>query len=483
MLKVRNPLLSTSRTLFPFALLGLLLSLGACTVGPDYRTPTASLPDRIAPLTGIPSASTSLVDSQWWAAFQDPLLDQLQSAATTNNLDLVRASARLREARALWNEARFDYAPTITAEAQYLNTQSSVAAAPPTLSRDQRHIELYRGGFDATWELDLFGRVRRNVEATRATVEAVSATRDDVLISVRAEVAANYVALRGLQAQLAAARDSAANQAASLKLAETLRDGGRGTQLDVARAESQLNGTLATIPPFEAAIDRTIHRLGVLAGQPPRHFFNQLSPAQVVPIVPSLPIPPEPAELLRRRPDIRAAEQSLAADTARIGVQVADLFPRVTVQGRIGLEASRLSGLDNSGTDVWGFGPTISWAAFDLGRVRQRIRAANARAEGTLATYQQTVLLALEETENALRTYERQVQRLALLGKAVSAASEAATLARQRYEDGVADFLAVLDAERVQLLQQVELAGAQANAATAAIAIYKTFGGGWAIPD
>ncbi len=463
--------------------LAFLLLLGACAVGPDYRPPTPVVPDRITPLDGVPSAESSLVQSNWWAAFHDPVLDQLQTVAATNNLDLARASARLREARALWNESRFDFVPTVTASAQYQNTQSSVAASPPNFSREQRHIELYRAGFDATWELDLFGRVRRSVEATHATVEAVQATHDDILISLRAEVAANYVVLRGLQAQLDAARDSATNQAASLHLAKTLRDGGRGTQLDVARAESLWNGTLATIPPLEAAIDRTIHRLGILAGQLPRHFLDILTPHQPVPTVPDLPIPPSPGDLLRRRPDIRAAERSLAADTARIGVDVADLFPRVTFQGRIGLEANRFSGFDNGGTDAYGFGPHISWAALDIGRVRQRIRASNARAEASLATYQQTVLLALEETENALRTYERQVVRFVLLGKAVSSASEAAHLARQRYEDGVADYLAVLDAERVLLLQEVELAAAQANAASSAITIYKAFGGGWIIPE
>lgn len=469
----RTPTLTTLNAALVLALATLA---AACSVGPSYVTPSPRFLNNPSPSTNTPP-----VDASWWAAFNDPILNQLQDTAATNNLDLAAASNRLLEARALWNEARFDFLPTVTSEAHYQNNQPSLYASPFTLSRGRRHMELYRAGFDATWELDVFGRVRRTVQAARATVQSVTASRDDLLVSVRAELAANYVHLRGLQTQLGAARESATNQAATLQLAEQLLSGGRGTQLDVARARSQLNGTLAAIPPLEAALDRSIHRIGVLCGHPPRTFAPLLESPAPVPTVPILPDPPQPHELLRRRPDIRAAEQSLAAATARIGIAVADLFPRITFQGRLGLEANRLSGFERSGTDSFGFGPSISWAAFDLGRVRQSIRAADARAQSTLAVYEQTVLLALEETENALRTYSRAAQHQTFLSHAATAADEAARLARQRYEDGVADYLAVLDAERVLLSQRVELARAQAETTASAIAIYKSFGGGWSL--
>lgn len=475
--------MSLPHPLRALALLVLSAFLGACSVGPDYHPPKSRFPDGPAEPSPTPSAPPrTAVEAAWWSTFQDPILDRLQETAATNNLELSRASARVREARFLWNEARFDFVPAVTANAQYQNTQSSAGATVFPLSRDQRHMELYRAGFDATWELDLFGRVRRSVEAARATVESVQASRDDILVSVRAELAISYVDLRGLQTQVLAAHESATNQTGSLRLAEALLEGGRGTQLDVARARSQLNGTLAAIPPLEAAVDRAMHRIGVLCGLPPRSFVDLLAPAAPVPTTPSLPDPLAPSELLRRRPDIRAAERALAAATARVGVAVADLFPRITFQGRIGIEANRLSGFDDGGTGTWGFGPHLSWAALDLGRVRQVVRAEGARAEASLATYEETVLLALEETENALRTFTRNARRQALLEQAAAAATEAAGLARQRYEDGVADFLAVLDAERVLLTQRVELARAQAGTTASAVAIYKAFGGGWTTP-
>lgn len=465
--------------------LALIPILAGCLVGPTYRTPPATnLPPHLGSkaATSTPTTPTNtppVLDAEWWRAFHDPLLDQLQSQASTNNLDLRRAEARLREARALWNEARFDLAPTVRANASYENVQASVATSPANASRENRHNEVYRAGFDATWELDLFGRVRRNVEATRATVAAVEAVRDDVLVSVRAEVAANYLTLRGLQNQLEVTRANATNQAANLKLVETLRDGGRATQLDVARASAQLNATLAASPPFEASIDRAIHHLGVLCGRPPRDLADSLHPHTPIPTITGDITPPDPAELLRRRPDIRAAERNLAAATARIGVEVADLFPRVTVNGRVAMEASRLGRFDDGGTDAWGFGPRISWAGFDIGRVRQRVKAASAKADGALTEYERTVLLALEETENALVNLDRQARRLALLRAANGDALQATTLARQRYEDGITDFLTVLDAERVLLVQSLEVSAAEANVGLATVGLYKALGGGW----
>jgi len=447
--------------------------LAGCAVGPDYRGPATPSPAAFANASGIATTNAEF-NATWWRSFNDPLLDRLVEQASTNNYDLRRAEARLHEARALWKEARFDYAPTVHAGAGYEKSQLSKDAA----GTKDRSSELYRAGFDATWELDLWGAVRRNVEAARATVGAVEASVDDVLVTVQAEVAANYIELRGTQAQLEVATRNATNQAQTMNLAIALRDGGQGTQLDVARARSLLNETLASIPSIETAVQRATYRLSVLCGLPPTALSDELSNHSVFPKPPTELALGEPGELLRNRPDIRAAERSLAAATARIGVEVADLFPRVTLNGAIGLQASSLAGLTSPGADTYFFGPRISWAALDLGRVRQRIKAADARTEQALAIYEQTVLLALEEAENSLVALSRVRQRVAYLTEAERAAAEATDLARQRYRDGIADYLSVLDAERTLLNLQEQLVTARALSNTRLVAVFKAFAAG-----
>lgn len=453
-------------TLFAVTLVG-------CAVGPDYRRPATPTPTTFA--NGISDTNTPIA-TNWWHNFNDPTLERLISLASTNNHDLRLAQARLQEARALWTAARFDYAPTVISDNYYQNTQASIATQPG-VGRQGRTMELYRVGFDATWELDLWGKTRRNVEAARATVAAVAASRDDILVSVRAEVAANYLELRGAQAQLEVAHRNSTNQADTVKLAEALRDGGQGTQLDVARARSLMNETLATIPPLETAQEQAIYRLSVLCGQPPVTLRPELIIAQPLPMGPNDVAIEDPASLLRRRPDIRAAERSLAATTADIGVAVADLFPALTVVGSIGLQANHPGDLGKAGTTQWGIGPHLTWAAFDIGRVRQRIKAADARAQGSLAIYEKTVLLALEETENSLVAFGRGRQRLAFLQESERAAQEAVDLARQRYRDGVTDFLSVLDAERTLLSLQEQVVLNQTRTATSLVAVYKALGG------
>ena len=451
-----------------------LLTFAGCAVGPNYREPKAPAP---AAFSNAISSAPGEIETNWWHGFNDAMLERLVTLASTNNHDLRLAQARLHEARALWTAARFDFAPTIHSDNYYNNSQASIATQPGK-SRRERSLELYRVGFDATWELDLWGRVRRSIEAARATVEAVAASRDDVLVSVRAEVAVNYLELRGIQALLSVARRNATNQSDIVKLAEALRDGGQGTQLDVARARSLMNTTLATIPPLESAQEQAIHRLSVLCGQQPTALRGELILPQPLPVNVMDVVIGNPTELLRRRPDVRAAERSLAAATANIGVEVGDLFPALTFVGSVGLQANHIGDLGKGGTAAWGFGPHLTWAAFDLGRVRQQIRAANARAEGSLTIYEKTVLLALEETENSLVTFGRERQRLGFLREAERAAAEAVELARQRYRDGVADFLSVLDAERTLLDLQEQLVQSETRTATSLVAVYKSLGGG-----
>jgi outer membrane protein, multidrug efflux system len=301
------------------------------------------------------------------------------------------------------------------------------------------------------------------------------------LITLISEVAGNYFELRGQQNQLAVAQRNADNQQETLDLTVSKLKAGRATELDTSRARAQLNATLAAVPAIEAAIQRSIHRLSVLAGQQPMALQTRLAAAAPIPALPTLVNIGNPADLLRRRPDIRAAEWSLAAATARIGVATAALFPRVFFNGNIGLAANNLGSFGQPGNETYSFGPQITWAALDLGHVSARIRAARASADAQLAAYERTVLIALEETEDALVDYGREQVRRDYLRESARSAAEAMTLAQQRYSGGVSDFLPVLDAERTQLDIQAQLAQSEMRTATSLVAVYKALGGGWEI--
>ncbi len=455
-----------------------LLNLAACMVGPDYKQPQMRVSQKFAN-EYEKGLSTGEVETSWWRGFNDERLNRLIDLAIADNHDLRIATARLRQSRALRLETQFDLFPTVTSQASY--TRERLSEAQVQEEGFDRDIDLFNAGFDATWELDFFGRVRRSIEAAIAEVEASEAVRRDVIVSLLAEVARNYFELRGAQNQLEVARRNAENQKQTLELTIALLEGGRGTELDTSRARAQLNSTLATIPPLETAIKRAIYRLSVLVGQEPTALEAELSEPGNLPSLPKLVAVGTPEALLRRRPDIRFAERTLAAETARIGIATADLFPRITFTGSIALEAESFSGLGDSGSGTFFLLPRIFWAAFDLGRVRARIKAADASAEAALAQYEQTVLLALEETENALVDFGRQQVRQDLLRQSAEASEKAVELAQLRYRYGVADFLTVLDAERTLLEAQDQLAQSETSTATALVAVYKALGGGWEI--
>ena len=454
----------------------LVLLPTGCAVGPNYKPPQTVVSASFANNpTNVASADDAAL-ATWWRGFNDTRLDGLVERAIAHNHDLRIATANVKEARALRRLTTFDLAPTVQANAGYENGLLSKAALPGA-TRGARESELYDASFDATWELDLFGRVRRSVQAANAQLGSADATRLDVLVTVTAEVARNYFELRGLQNQLAVARRNADVQTETLKITQSLLDGGRGTDFDVSRSRSLLNLTLSTIPPLEAGIQKTIYRISVLTGEQPTALTSDLSAAEPLPpVMPNIALG-DPATLLRRRPDIRAAERSLAAATARVGVATADLFPRVTFVGSIGLEAETFTGLGKSGADTWNFGPRITWAALDLGRVHARIKAADAQTEASLAFYERTVLTALEETEGALVDFGQEQSRQQFLTISAKASQKAADLAHQRYEGGVTDFLSVLDAERTLLETQDRLAASQTRAVTALVAVYKALGG------
>ncbi len=451
--------------------------LPACLVGPDYARPQMDVAQAYDN-TQRPVFRADPIEAAWWTSFNDSLLTRLIGEAYARNHDLRIADANLRDVRESLLQAKLDRFPVAPASAGYSRVRLSEVDAPG-LSASDRTTDLFFAGFDATWELDVYGRVRRAVEARRAEVDRFDAIRRDVMVLVSAEVARNYFQLRGDQERLGVAQRNAENQKSTYDLTESLLEGGRGTELDTARARAQLESTLATIPLLEAAIRQSIYRLSVLTGQQPSALVAELAPSAALPELPAIIQIGDPDALLQRRPDIEAAERALAAATARIGVETADLFPRLTIEGSFGVESDSVGELFEGGAGFFGIGPRLRWAAFDLARVRAQIRAADARAEAELAVYEVTVLEALEEVDARLVQFHAERVRGHHVQNANEASRLAADLARKRYQQGVTDFLTVLDAERRQLEAEDQLADSRTRSATALVALYKALGGGW----
>ena len=458
----------------------IVASLAGCAVGPSYREPEQSTQDHFGNASQ-PGLREDEIVVQFWTLLDDPVLDRLVSDALAENKDLAQAAGNLQASRAAARLTGFDAFPTVTAAGFYARSLQS-AHQFPGATRDQRTIDTYDAGFDATWELDLFGRVRRSKEAARADAGAAEATLRDAIVSVTAEVARNYCVLRGLQDQLAVAERNEVNQRQTLQITQTRLDAGRGTQLDVSRAAAQLATTEATIPPLRISIATTIHRLSVLTGRQPEVLVPELSASRPMPTLPALNAIGGPEDLLRRRPDVRIAERNLAAATARVGVSVADLFPRITFFGSASYDAGTWHDVGSSDSQTYTFGPSITWAAFDLGRVRARIGIARAGTDIAFAAYEAAVLNALEDTENSLVSYGESQRREETLMRAASQSTTAARLARQRFEGGLSDFLTVLQAERDALAAEDSLAQGRTQTATSLIAVYKALGGGWMAP-
>jgi len=448
--------------------------LAGCAVGPNYKRPDTPVAPNYAGAEASTYSTDGHIQAKFWTEFDDETLNQLIDEALLANHDLRIALGHLVEARAARRESLFDLAPTVTATGGHTNelVPKVQAGFPFTTS-------FYDAGFDATWELDLFGRVRRGVEARTAELQGAEAGLQDAQVSVTAEVARTYFELRGQQTQLAVAQRNVVNQADTLKLTQARLDAGRGTELDTSRAQAQLSTTLSTIAPLQAAVARSIHRLGVLTGRDPNALTAQLSEAHELPELPRITAIGDPASLLRRRPDIRVAERQLAASTALVGVAIGDYFPKVTFTGNFTYAAASPGNLGTGPSRSYVVGPGISWAAFDLGRVHAQVAQAHARDDVALATYEQTVLRALEDTENALVTHARDRDSLEHVQQAAEASATAAKLARTRYEGGYVDFLEVLDAERTQLVAEDQLAQSRTATATSLIAVYKALGGGW----
>jgi outer membrane protein, multidrug efflux system len=454
------------------ALYGMLIATtAACGVRRPYVAPKVEP----AVLSHVDTALTveQPFDPRWWQQFEDPVLDDLVGRALAANHDVRMAVARVDQARAFFDDVALDRFPTAVAGASVDRRDQAI----PGFSERPRPITTYRAGFDAFWEIDVFGRVRSQVQAAKANAESFAADVDDVRVSVAAEVARNYFELRGLQQQLAVAERSLLNQRETLRLTQVRRDAGIGEEQDVASAAARVAAIEASIPPIRSAIAQREHHLAVLIGVRPGALGADLTPRAYPPLTKALAIG-EPGSLLRRRPDVRAAERRLASATGREGVAAAELFPQISISGFLGLLAGRGNSFFNaSDSRAWAVTPALSWAAFDLGSARARLRGAEGATRESIAEFEQVVLRAIEETENALVNYRDEQERLVRLADQARESTRAATIARVRYQAGVVDFLALLDAERTQLQAEDAVAQAEAGVFTSVIAVYKALGG------
>lgn len=458
-----------------------LLFLSACTVSPDYAAPDAPAPVSETELDVSQNPRLRSIEpvAAWWQEFDDPLLAEFVERALAANNDVRVAIARVFEARAFLGETRLDRLPTVESRADYARQRlSEVGLIGPIADRT---ISNYEAGFDAFWELDLFGQVQRRIEGARARSDAALAELDAVYVTVAAETARAYMDLRGAQYALNVAQRNEKNQAETLRITTRLRDGGRASELDVSRAKTQLELTRSQIPPLEARIQTASNRLGVLTTLGSQQITDKTGTAKPLPSIPQWINVGSVADLVRRRPDVRQVERELAAATADYGVAVTNLYPTISLTGTAGFQSVSQSDFGSDASSLFSVGPSIRWPAFNLGRVRAQIRQADARSQAALARFEQQVLLALEDIQTSMTNFSREEQRRLTLYNAAQSASNAARIARLRFDQGLDDFLDVLDAERVLLETESQLAESETTVATNLVAIYKALGGGWQV--
>lgn len=463
--------------------------LGGCNVGPNYAPPKPSAPaEWSSTLEGGLKAESPGELSRWWMTLNDPQLDSLIERAVAGNLDLKEAKSRVLQARAQRGVIAADGLPQVDANASYSRSRASENAGPRSQQggvgqfQPSEGTDLYVVGFDAGWELDLFGRNRRALEAADAEIAAAVESERDVLVTLLGEVARNYIEVRSFQNRLAITRSNIAVQQETVDLARSRSTAGITSELDLARSEAQLNSTTSALPSLEIGLAQAMHRLAVLLGREPGALKAELAADAPIPVAPEdLPVG-MPSDLLRRRPDIRAAERNAAAATARIGVATADLFPRVSLIGSLGLESSQIGSLPSGDSRFWSIGPTLNWAVFDAGRIRSNIKVRESITDQSLLTYDRTVLGAFEEVENSLVAYGRELVRRQSLVQAVAADQKSVEMAKELNLRGLTDFLSVLDAQRQLFIDQELLAASERNVAVNLVAVYKALGGGWEDP-
>ena len=476
---------------FRVAIEVLIFLAAGCAVGPNYEKPALPVPAgwQEAQQKGIDTRSAEL--ARWWTAFNDPLLSSLVERAVRSNLDLRLAEARIREARASRAVTASGAWPTVDLSGSYTRNRASEnaigspgqgAVVAPSGGGSNLDQNLYRNGFDANWEIDVFGGVRRSVEAADATVEAVVENRRDVLVTLLGEVARNYIDLRGFQRRLGVARANLKTQQDTLELTRVRFQAGLASDLDVAQQEAQVNATASQIPTLESLVKQAAYGLDVLLGAQPGVLWGELSKEMEIPNLPPEVLVGLPSDLLRRRPDIRRAERQLAASTALVGAATADLFPKFFLTGVAGLQSVSADDWFSGGSRFWSIGPRITWPVFDAGRIRANIEIRNAQQEQALTLYEKSLLIAFQDVETALVNYANEQARYRSLTDAVTANRRAVAMANELYIRGLNDFLNVLDTQRSLYVTESALAESQATMVTNLVALYKALGGGWEAP-
>lgn len=476
--KIRKRIVSSSikNTALKTMIAIMVLLSGCVTVGPDYVPPEVRSPEKWnADLEQ--GLNAEQLDSQtlatWWKTLNDPMLTSLIERAVKNNLDLQLAVARVQEARARRSISKAGLFPAIDANGSRRWSRGSEETG------GGRKSDSYSVGFDAGWELDVFGGVRRSVEAAEADLEAGKEDLHDVLVTLLAEVALNYVNVRSFQTTLSVTEANLDIQEETYGLVLARFEAGLTSQLDVEQARYNLESTRAQIPTLHTGLEQAKNRLAVLLGDSPGSVDDELSERGPIPVAPLEIAVGVPADALRQRPDVRRAERRLAAQTARVGVATADLYPKFTLSGSIGLESLSLDNLFLSGSRSYRYGPSFSWPIFDAGRIRKNIQVQDALQEQALLQYETAVLTALEEVENALVAFaDEQVRRQSLI-EASQAAQRAADLAESQYLSGLIGFQIVLDAQRSLLSLQDQLSASDGEVTSNLIRLYKTLGGGW----
>ena len=469
----------------------ILLSAAACTVGPDYAGPPAAAPRAAAGAAFVRGADT--VDAapprigRWWTTLPDPVLDRLEERALAANPDLAAAAARVRQAGAILRERRANRLPKVSATAVYaharipgLDLQNSDGGSGG--DNDTTDLNLYNLGFIASWEVDLFGGTRRGVEAARATAAVRQAQLADVQVSLTAQVADAYLNARERQRRIALTQAAIGSQEQTLALIREREAGGTASRIDVASIAQQLDDMRADAAPVAAELEGYLDALAVLTGDEPGTHDPLMRAAAPLPLPPASIAVGDPAALLRRRPDIRAAERTLAADTARIGEAVATRFPRLSFLGIIGIGGSRPTDLSKLDDFVAIGAPQLSWSLFDFGRSAARVEQSHAVRDESEAKYRSAVLAALRDAEDSLARFSAGRKAVGPLARALASAETTARLTRQRYDAGTTTLADALDAERRRLAAERNLVQAEARLTLSFVAVQKALGLGWADP-
>ncbi|MDO9104091.1 MAG: efflux transporter outer membrane subunit [Methylovulum sp.] len=448
----------------------------ACApVGPDYQKPEIQLPSRwrINDLPTLTQQSDAGQLTRWWLSFNDPLLAELITLAAKQNWDVQQAQARVREARAKNRLAKAQLFPALTGNAGVSQTESSREAGLGTTT------ELFSNSIDASWELDIFGKKRRDIESKTATQQAADEDLRDVLVSLYAEIALSYVELRSYQARLATTESNAAAQQETYQLTEWRYQAGLTTQLDVEQAKFNKESTQSDLPSLREGLIKAQQALAVLVGLQPQALMQKLAQKQPIPVVSKSIAFGIPADILRQRPDVRKAERQLAAQTAQIGVAKAAKYPNLNLTGSLGLEALALGSLYTAGAKMFQITAASAWTLLDAGRIQSNIDVQQALQEQALGVYQAAVLTGLKEVEQALTAFQQEQDRIVLLRLAVSTGRDALELAQFQYQSGINDFQPVLTAQKSLLTMQINLIASEAKLASDAIRLYKALGGGW----